>query len=77
MLGTALANQPLLQPEIVHISDAAMDARIAAIACYRSQINTLFGDLATMESQVRAYCQALTGGVAYAERYWRPAKDGA
>lgn len=77
MLDAALAKQSLLQPEIVHISDAAMDARIAAIACYRSQIKTLFGDLATMESQVRAYCQALAGGVGYAERYWRPAKDGA
>ncbi len=77
MLDAALAGQPALQPEVVHISDAAMDARIAAIACYRSQIKTLFGDLATMEAEVRAYCQTLAGGVGYAERYWRPAKDGA
>jgi len=72
MLDAALASQPALQPELVHISDAAMDARVAAIACYRSQIKTLFGDLATMEAGVRAYCQALAGGVGYAERYWLP-----
>ena len=61
-----------LQPHILPISEAAMAARIAAIACYASQIRTLFTDLATMESLIRGYCASLAQGGGYAERYWLP-----
>ena len=39
-----------------------LDIKVAAIACYRSQIPTLFGDAAAMEAAVRAWPT---------ERYWR------
>jgi LmbE family N-acetylglucosaminyl deacetylase len=41
---------------------STLDAKVAAIACYRSQIPTLFGDAAAMEAAVRAWPT---------ERYWR------
>jgi LmbE family N-acetylglucosaminyl deacetylase len=40
---------------------AEMDAKVAAIACYRSQLPTLFGDAAGMAAIVRAR---------HFERYW-------
>jgi LmbE family N-acetylglucosaminyl deacetylase len=43
---------------------AVLDAKVAAIACYRSQLPTLFGDAERMAEMVRARP---------AERYWRGA----
>lgn len=74
MVQTALAAWPgALSPVLTPISEEGMRARLAAIACYASQIRTLYGDLATMEQDVRRYCAALAPAGGYAERYWRPA----
>ncbi|NLS76781.1 MAG: PIG-L family deacetylase [Chloroflexi bacterium] len=70
-----------LRPRLARYGEAAMRVRVAAIAAYRSQIRTLFGDLEAMDRQVRAYCEGLAagGGAAaraarsrYAERFWAP-----
>jgi len=77
-LERALAAWPgerSLRPRLARFGETAMRARVAAIAAYRSQIRTLFGDLATMERQVRAYCESLAAGTSrsrYAERFWTP-----
>jgi LmbE family N-acetylglucosaminyl deacetylase len=48
--------------EPVMLSEEALEAKIAAIACYRSQISTFWADTAEMATAVRAF----------AERYWKP-----
>lgn len=48
------------QAESVPLSEEAWEAKIAAIACYRSQLSTFWADEAEMATTVRAF----------AERYW-------
>jgi LmbE family N-acetylglucosaminyl deacetylase len=50
---------------LVELTEAEIEARIAAIACYQSQLFAVFGDASSMPSRVREYI-ARTGG----ERYW-------
>ncbi len=57
-------------PQVYALSESAMDAKIAAIALYRSQISTFWVDIPAMERSVK-HDAALTGGGSYAERYWR------
>lgn len=74
-LDAALSSWPEpseLVPRVVQITAQALEARIAAIAKYASQIQTLFGNVARMEERVRTYCAGLAGGSGYAERYWLP-----
>lgn len=81
-LAAALDDWPLKEPPTPHlmpISAPALLARVRAIAAYGSQINTLFGDLETMQGQVQGYCVGLAAeadhmpaGAACAERYWTP-----
>jgi LmbE family N-acetylglucosaminyl deacetylase len=52
--------------QIVLLSPSALEARMEAIACYRSQIDILFGGLERLKRQVVAQVTA-TGG----ERYWQ------
>jgi LmbE family N-acetylglucosaminyl deacetylase len=59
------------QAELVPLSEEALEAKIAAIACYRSQISTFWGDLAEMAADVRAFAER-TGSGRPAERYWKP-----
>ncbi len=47
--------------ELVTLSEQALEAKIAAIACYHSQISTFWSDTAEMAAGVRAF----------AERYWK------
>lgn len=63
------------QPEFQPLAPADLEARIAAIACYRSQLAELFGDPGAMPGRVSAYAHSLGGG-GPAERYWWP-RDGA
>jgi LmbE family N-acetylglucosaminyl deacetylase len=57
------------RPATVDVGDA-LEAKIAAIACYGSQLPTLFGDAGRMVEMVRAF--ALDRGRGRpAERYWR------
>ena len=57
--------------ELVCLSSEALEAKIAAIARYGSQISTFWGGRAEMAASVRAFAES-TGTVAPAERYWRP-----
>jgi LmbE family N-acetylglucosaminyl deacetylase len=56
---------PAWRPVLVELTPEEIEARIAAIACYASQMFAVFGDAATMPQRVREYI-ARTGG----ERYW-------
>jgi hypothetical protein len=58
------------QTELVLISQRALEAKTAAIACYRSQLSTFWSDLAEMEGAIRAFAEQ-TGNGRPAERYWR------
>lgn len=46
--------------ELVLLSEEALEAKIAAIACYRSQLSTFWDDVVEMAAAVRTF----------AERYW-------
>ena len=58
------------QEELVTLSEKALEARIAAIACYRSQISSFWSDVAEMAAEVRAFAEQAGGG-RLAERYWK------
>lgn len=65
-LAAVLGNKAEWRQQIVPLSPAALEARIGAIACYRSQIEILFGGLGQLRQQVEAQVIA-TGG----ERFWQ------
>jgi LmbE family N-acetylglucosaminyl deacetylase len=69
-LQAALAERPA-QPELVPLASEALEAKIAAIARYRSQISTFWADTEQMAAAVRAFAER-TGGGAPTERYWKP-----
>jgi hypothetical protein len=52
------------------VSEEAMQAKLNAIARYRSQISTFWPDVATMSAEVRTFMTEVGGG-APAERFWR------
>lgn len=56
--------------ELAPLSEEALEVRIAAIACYRSQINSFWADEVEMAAAVRAFANR-TGDGQPAERYWR------
>jgi LmbE family N-acetylglucosaminyl deacetylase len=59
------------QTELVALSPQALEAKIAAIACYSSQFITLgWADAEEMSAAVRAFARQ-TEGDEPAERYWR------
>jgi len=58
------------QEELASLSEKALEARIAAIACYRSQISSFWSDVAEMAAEVRAFAEQAGGG-SLAERYWK------
>ncbi len=53
------------------LSDRALEMKVAAIACYRSQLGMLGADIAEAAEKVRAFARR-TGGDILAERYWSP-----
>lgn len=53
------------RPAVVELTPQEIEARVEAIACYRSQLFALFGEAETMPQRVREYV-ARVGG----ERYW-------
>ena len=55
------------QAKLTPLSEKALEAKIAAIACYRSQISTFWADLAAMAAAVRAFAGRTDRP---AERYW-------
>lgn len=58
------------QEELSLLSEEALEARIAAIACYRSQISSFWADVAEMAAAVREFAER-TGDGRPAERYWK------
>lgn len=63
----ALNNGPW-QTQLVPLTEANLAAKVAAIACYASQISTFFASQAEMAQRVRTYAAHLTAGQGYAER---------
>jgi LmbE family N-acetylglucosaminyl deacetylase len=57
------------RPVVIELTPEEIEARIAAIACYRSQLFAVFGDArgvaASMPARVREYVNRING-----ERYW-------
>jgi LmbE family N-acetylglucosaminyl deacetylase len=47
-----------------------LEAKVTAIALYRSQLGVLFGDETSMSVRVRAYARTVSEDEGYAERYW-------
>jgi LmbE family N-acetylglucosaminyl deacetylase len=76
-LEQRLRQVPLkLQPTLTDIR-ATLEDKIAAIAEYASQVDSLFGSDAAMRDQVRRYATLVAQaegaeGAEQAERYWRP-----
>ena len=58
------------QAELTLLSEEALQAKIAAIACYGSQLSTFWADETEMAASVRAFAER-TGGRLPAERTWR------
>ena len=58
------------RPELILLSEEALEAKIAAIACYRSQLSTFWTNAAEMAAAVRAFAER-TGSSRLAERYWK------
>jgi len=56
--------------DTVLLDERALAAKVAAIACYRSQLSTFWSSVEEMARQVRAYAVEVGGGQP-AERYWR------
>lgn len=56
--------------ELIGLSAAAVQAKINAFLCHRSQISTFYRDDAEVAQRVRAYAEAVGQGQLM-ERYWR------
>jgi len=60
------------ESHLVRISEEALRAKIAAIACYSSQLSTFWANLKEMTADIRETALRVGAGEA-AERYWRRA----
>jgi len=61
------------QEELAYLSAEALQAKTAAIACYRSQISTFWQSTADMEAALHAFAERKGAGEP-AERYWKPTR---
>jgi LmbE family N-acetylglucosaminyl deacetylase len=57
------------QAELTLLSEEALQAKVAAIARYRSQLSTFWTGLTEMSTAIRTFANQ-TGGGQLAERYW-------
>ena len=71
-LGARRRRRLALHPELTDIGDR-FDTKVAAIACYDSQVAAIYGDYETMRRELAACCAAPEGGGKH-ERYWRSAQ---
>jgi LmbE family N-acetylglucosaminyl deacetylase len=62
------------EAELVPLSQEALEAKMAAIARYRSQMSTFWTDRAEMAASVRAFAERRGAGRS-AEWYWRPTES--
>ena len=69
-LGARRRRRLVLRPELTEIADR-LDTKIAAVACYDSQVAAIYGDRETMRRELAACCGAHQPIGAH-ERYWRP-----
>ena len=67
-VSVALRGQGL-EPALIELNEAALAAKIAAIACYRSQLSSFYADEAEMVARVRSYAQVIGAGRP-TERLW-------
>jgi len=58
------------QSEAVELSESALQAKIDAFLCHRSQISTFYRDNAEVAQRIRAYATAVGQGRP-SERFWR------
>lgn len=58
------------QAELTPLAEEAIEAKIAAIACYRSQLGTFWASPAEMATAIQAFAER-TGSGRPAERYWK------
>jgi LmbE family N-acetylglucosaminyl deacetylase len=65
-----VANDRPLTPELTHLSESDLSAKLAAIGAYASQISSFWTDTAALAADVRQFAER-TGGAAPAERVWR------
>jgi LmbE family N-acetylglucosaminyl deacetylase len=82
-LAHALERAGALTREIVPLDEAAISAKVEAMACYRSQAALFFGDLASsghdaiveqLGAIVRGRAEQVEPGAGPAERFWRAAR---
>lgn len=64
-----LERAPQMTLETVSLTEADVQAKIASIACYESQISSFWSGLAEMEDKTRAALNRAGGGTP-GERYW-------
>jgi LmbE family N-acetylglucosaminyl deacetylase len=57
-------------PAVEALEEEDVEAKIASIRHYRSQLDELFGGESFMIEQVRAYAAAVGSGQGHGERYW-------
>lgn len=66
-LAAVIGDPPTIwQPVVTPLTDADLDAKLAAILAFRSQLSTFFTDRADLERQVTGYAASVGG-----ERVWR------
>ncbi|HET7091613.1 MAG TPA: PIG-L family deacetylase [Anaerolineae bacterium] len=63
-------------PELVPLTDEAIEVKAASMLAYRSQISTFFKSAHEMEQRVRAYADLVGGNAGPAERLWRYRSSG-
>jgi len=61
-------------PMIQTLAEEDVEAKVAAIRAYASQLGVLFGAESAVAGRVRAYALSVTGGQGYGERYWKGGK---
>jgi len=66
----AALGEDKLEAELIPLDEAALEVKIAAVACYRSQLSSFYTDEAEMAERVRAYAETVGAGRP-AERVWR------
>ncbi|QPC84853.1 PIG-L family deacetylase [Phototrophicus methaneseepsis] len=66
-IDKALVHHRQLVPELFSFSESAMNAKIAAMRCYRSQVSTFWPDEEAIDADARS---TFTYEGQFAERYW-------
>ena len=83
-VASALEGKVAWSPDTVLMRAEDLEAKVASIACYASQISTFWGSLDQMETAVKKMARRVAGDDPskparfenFAERLWRPASPG-